>query len=131
MDSRWRLPGHCHRIGVWHRPYAEPGKPKRDGQQHIAARSTAKRSGESNLFTDADESASEPGPDSCAGAAAALVSAPRDTVERPRSPAGRFLCSHHSIGSRVMSSGARVTVTPLASLRRTTFTVPAYSGDPE
>ena len=34
-------------------------------------------------------------------------------------------------GSRAMSSSARVTATSPAAVRRTTLTVPAYSGEPE
>ena len=44
---------------------------------------------------------------------------------------GRFVVKFTPATSRAMSSGARVTVTPLASLKRTTLMVPENSGEPE
>ena len=107
---------HCHRTGVRHRPYAEPGQPQHDGRTTAVAgdAADAERSGEPNLFADAHESDAESGAELLPPARRSLNE--RSATQNKTAPfsSGAVFMSHHSVASRAMSSGARVIVTPAA-----------------
>src|ERR1700722_12543659 len=131
MDRRGSV--HCRGVGgrLWYRARAQHPDcvQQRDaarGDTHGAAAhaGVADRPARSHTGTGTGHADAE-----LAGCAIKTKASPSCQLKRPRLAAGAVL--RQSEISRAMSSGARVTVTPPVWLRRTTLTVPAYSGEPE
>src|SRR5580704_6779644 len=134
MDRRGRV--HCRGVGgrLWHRPRAQHQhcvqrcdaacRDTHGTAAHPGVADRAARSHTGASHTDAELAG-------CAIKAKASPSCRLTSCQLKRPRLAAEAVSRQSETSRAMSSAARVTVTPPALLRRTTLTVPAYSGEPE